>query len=88
MSGLEELLVTNGGTLLTFAIFIGERIIQAVKDRETRKQKIDDKIIVSYLEWLREQDHALLLNTIETTYLSLGEYYKIFYFCLIPISMT
>jgi hypothetical protein len=68
MSGLEELLVTNGGTLLTFAIFIGERIIQAVKDRETRKQKIDDKIIVSYLEWLREQDHALLLNTIETKY--------------------
>lgn len=65
MNGLVELLVTNGGTLLTFAIFIGERIIQAAKDRTSAKQKIDDETVRAYLEWLRQQDHALLLNTIE-----------------------
>jgi hypothetical protein len=65
MNGLAELLVANGGTLLTFAIFIGERIIQATKDRTSAKQRIDDKTVHAYLEWLRRQDHALLLRTIE-----------------------
>lgn len=65
MNELAELLVANGGTLLTFAIFIGERIIQAAKDRTSARQKIDDETVRAYLEWLRQQDHALLLNTIE-----------------------
>ena len=65
MNGLAELLVVNGGTLLTFAIFIGERIIQAAKDRTSSKQRIDDETVRAYLEWLRQQDHALLLHTIE-----------------------
>lgn len=68
MSGLEELLIANGGTLLTFAIFIGERIIQAAKDRTSARSKIDDETIRAYLEWLREQDHAQLLETIEVRY--------------------
>jgi broad-specificity NMP kinase len=65
MNGLAELLVANGGTLLTFAIFIGERIIQAAKDRTSTKQRIDDETVRAYLEWLRQQDHVLLLHTIE-----------------------
>jgi|GEM_PF-1241778 len=65
MNGLAELLVTNGGTLLTFAIFIGERIIQAAKDRKSSKHRIDDETVRAYLEWLQQQDHALLLRTIE-----------------------
>lgn len=65
MNGLIELLVTNGGTLLTFAIFIGERIIQAAKDRTSSKQRMDDETVRAYLWWLRQQDHALLLRTIE-----------------------
>jgi hypothetical protein len=68
MNGFEELLVANGGTLLTFAIFIGERIIQAAKDRTSVRRKIDDETIRAYLEWLREQDHAQLLETIEVRY--------------------
>lgn len=68
MSGLEELLVANGGTLLTFAIFIGERIIQTAKDHKSAKQKRADEMVRSYLEWLRQQDHVRLLNTIEDRY--------------------
>ena len=63
---LETLLLTQGGTILSFAIFMGEYVIQAAKDKKVANAKLDDDLIRDYLEWLRRKDHHEIINSINT----------------------